>query len=179
MSQLKNGPITQIGYVVENLDTAIAGWIETAGLGPWTVFRNVSMEGTFEGEATVVTMDVGMAYQGDVQIELIEPTNAARSPYRADDGALLCGPHHIAWLVDDLDAATAQAAGSGLREVFRAWNPGTRVAYFELPGQPHTRFEYIEGAAMPGLIAAGIAASQDWDGTNPVHVIDFAAMDQA
>lgn len=179
MSQLKNGPITQIGYVVDDLDAAIAGWIATAGLGPWTVFRNVSLDGVCEGEATTVTMDVGMAYQGDVQIELIEPTNAARSPYRAADGRLLAGPHHLGWLVDDLDAATARARASGLREIFQAQNPGTRVAYFAVPGQPDTRFEYIEGAGLAGMIADGIAATRDWDGTNAVHVIDFASADQA
>lgn len=176
MSKLGNGPCQQIGYIVEDLDTSIRRWIETTGVGPWTVFRNVTMEGIYRGQATTVTMNVGLAYQGDVQIELIQPTNDARSPYRAEDGALILGAHHVAWLTADLDDAVTKAEKAGLRTVFRAENPGTRVAYLEMEGEAGVRFEYIESAATAQLMADGIAAAKSWDGSNPVQVIDFAAV---
>lgn len=172
----RHGPIGQIGLIVEDIDASIQGWIDRMGVGPWTLFRNVTLAGTCRGADTVVTMDVALGYQGETQIELIMPTNDQPSPYRDDGGALLLGLHHLAWVVDDLDAAVFDAAADGLRPVFAASSPGTRVAYLSggVPGMP--LFEFIESPSTRALIAAGIAGSREWNGENPVHVIDFAAV---
>lgn len=175
MSQAKYGPIDQIGMVVDDLDASIARWISTMGVGPWTVFRNVTLNGTYRGEDTVVVMDVGLSYQNDTQIELIHVTNGARSPYLDAAGKPLAGLHHLAWMVDDLDQAVATTQANGLRVVFRAENPGTRVAYLEAEGERGILFEFIESAATRQLVQDGIKATRQWDGSNPVHVIDFAA----
>lgn len=174
MSKAKYGAITQIGLVVENLDTSIQHWIDMMGVGPWTVFRNVTLNGQYHGQDTIVKMDVGLSYQGETQIELIHVTNGARSPYLDPTGKPLSGLHHLAWLVDNLDTILATATSDGLKIVFQAESPGTRVAYLEADGEPGILFEFIEGPSTAQLIVEGIAATQNWDGTNPVHVIDFA-----
>ena len=175
MDQAKYGPITQIGMVVEDLGASVQRWIGTMGVGPWTVFRNVTMNGCYRGQDTIVKMDVGLAYQGDTQIELIHVTNGAVSPYLGEDGEPLAGLHHLAWVTPDLNAAVAKAEADGLSLVFRAENPGTRVAYLQAPGENGLLFEFIESEATAQLIRDGIAATRNWDGTNPIHVIDFAA----
>ena len=119
------GPIDQIGYVVADLDRSIARWRKRHDVGPWTVFRNVRLDGFHLGEPVTVAMDVA-AYRGDLQIELIRVTNEARSPYRDTHGQPLVGLHHVAWVVDDLDAALARLTSRGLRVVFDARNPATR-----------------------------------------------------
>jgi methylmalonyl-CoA/ethylmalonyl-CoA epimerase len=169
------GPIDQIGYVVANLDRSIARWRERHGIGPWTVFRNVRLDGHHLGEPVTVAMDVGLAYRGDVQIELIHVTNEARSPYRDADGQPLVGLHHVAWVVDDLDAALARLTSRGLRVVFEARNPATRVAYLDDIDDPGMRIEVIEGTGMRDMIARGIAEARAWDGADPVRIIDAAA----
>ncbi|MGH6782455.1 MAG: VOC family protein [Sphingomonadaceae bacterium] len=175
MTQAKYGPIDQIGYLVDDLDASIQRWITLMGVGPWTVFRNVSLDGRYRGHAGVVTMDVGLAYQGDVQIELIKITNETPSPYRDAAGQPILGVHHVAWVVDDLATAVARAEADGLKVAFAAASPGTRVAYMEAEGEPGVLFEFIESPATRDMIGAGIAATKAWDGTNPVHTIDFAA----
>jgi hypothetical protein len=175
MSQLKYGPVIQLGYVVENLDASIGHWTDTMGVGPWTVFRNVTMEGVCRGEATTVRIDVALGYQNELQVELIQQTSDTVSPYRTPEGKPILGLHHIAWLTDDLDGVVAQAEADGAKTIFRAQNPGTRVAYLTLPDEADTRIEFIESASTADLIKAGIAATRDWDGTDPVTVIDFAA----
>lgn len=176
MSQAKYGPIDQIGLVVDNLDASIATWIATMGVGPWLVFRNVSLNGDYRGKVGQITMDVGLSYQGDVQVELIEVTNQAASPYRDESGQPLVGLHHLAWVVEDLDATVAGAVADGLTPVFRAENPGTRVAYLEAAGEAGLLFEFIESPQTAALILEGKQASRNWDGTNPIHTIDFAAV---
>ena len=171
----KFGAIDQIGILVENLDASIDSWIRHSGVGPWTVFRNVTLDGEYRGQPTRVTMHVGLSYQDGVQIELIEATNDAASPYRTDDSERLLGLHHVARIVDDLDAAVGTAVKGGMELLFTAHSPATRVAYLSAPGQPGQLFEFICGPDMRGMCEAGIAAARDWDGTDPVTVIDFAA----
>lgn len=176
MSQAVLGAVAQVGYLVDNLDDGIRSWVDRLGVGPWTVFRNVLMEGTYRGEPTAVQMDVALGYQGDVQIELIEPTNAARSPYRGDDGKVLTGIHHLAWLVDDLDAVAAKLDASGLEARFVASNAASRVIYFGAGDSPGVLWELIESPVTKEHIAHGIAATKAWDGAAPILAeYDFAA----
>lgn len=179
MTQALFGRINQIGYLVDDLDAAIARWTDRLGVGPWTVFRNVSLNGRYRGQETMVTMDVALGYQGDMQIELILVTNDAPSPYRDASGKRILGAHHIAWLVDDRDAAVAKVVAKGLKIAFEAENPGTRVAYMESDDDPGVLYEFIESESTRGLIEQGIAATRNWDGSNPVTVIDFAQLGDA
>lgn len=174
MTQAKYGPIDQIGIIVDDLAEGIQAWMTRLGVGPWTLFRGVRMEGTYRDTPTSVTFDVAMGYQGSTQIELMHITNDAPSPYRDAAGTLLTGMHHIAWVVDDLDAAIQTANDDGMTLIFQADCPGTKVAYFEIEGQPGMMFEYIESPATRDLIRTGILATKSWDGTNPITVIDMA-----
>jgi len=166
---MTSGAIVQNGYVVDDLDDAVDHWIRTTGIGPWTVFRNVTLDGEYRGEATTVTMDVAMGYSGELQVELMQITSSTPSPYADDDGSPLLGPHHVAWISDDLDGSIAAAERNGLSVLFLAGNEMTRVAYLESADQPGLIVEYIEGGMMRELIAAGVAAARHWDGTHPVR----------
>ena len=160
MNRAMFGKIDQIGYLVADLDASIARWSAHAGLGPWTVFRNVALAGRYRGEPTHVTMDVALAYQDDVQIELIASTNDAPSPYRSADRTPILGIHHVAWIVDDRDAAVAVATARGLTVAFEAENPATKVAYLEDRDEPGVLYELIEGAQMRAMLREGIAAAR-------------------
>jgi len=176
MSQAKFGRIDQIGIVVPDIEAGIATWTQRLGIGPWTVFKNVRINGEFRGQPTSVTFEVAMGYQGETQIELMQMTNDAPSPYRGKSGELLLGMHHVAWLVDDLDVTMGQAMADGMKLVFKAANPTTRVAYMEIDDQPGMMFEFIESSQTRELFRDGIAATQNWDGTNPITVFDLAAV---
>lgn len=166
------GPIDQLGYVTADLDRAVALWTEKLGVGPWTVFRNVRLTGAYRGAPAEVGIDVALAYRGAVQIELIQPTDDAPSPYRDEAGSLRLGAHHVAWVIDELDAELARCAQAGLEPVFRAGNAASQVAYFE--PERGVIWELIEGAGLRAMIEAGIAAAATWDGSRPVIEIDLA-----
>lgn len=161
------GAIDQIGHVVEDLDAAVAARL-ALGIGPWTVFRNTTLHGRYRGVPTAVTIDVALGYQGAVQIELIQVLTNTPSPY-----AGMRGPHHLAWIVDDLDAAVAEALGCGLMPVFEAANDAVRVAYLEHPDDRESYYELIEGVGMRAMMDAGIAAAAAWRGRDPVIEIDL------
>ncbi|MGH6782550.1 MAG: VOC family protein, partial [Sphingomonadaceae bacterium] len=132
----------------------------------------------YRGAPATARIDVGLAYQGETQIELIAPHGNGPSPYHDDAGRVRVGMHHIAWLAPDVAAAAEAATASGLSIVFRAegGNGATRVAYLEAPENPAMLLELIE--ATPPIregFEAGIAAARGWDGNNPVTIIDFDA----
>ncbi|EKT4468773.1 VOC family protein [Pseudomonas putida] len=156
----------QIGFVVDNLDQSIHHWLQHLGVGPWTVFRDIQLQGTYYGQPVQVSMNVGLAYRGDLQIELIQTTSQGPSPYRGVQGM-----HHMAWLVDDLDSAITGLRERGLQPVFEAGNAATRVCYLENPAEPGVLFEVIEGAGLRQMIDHGIAQARDWDGEQPIRVI--------
>lgn len=173
------GPIDQVAILVDDLDRSVANWIKRFGVGPWTVFRNVALDGECRGQPTHVTMDVALGYRDRLQIELICVTNDAPSPYRTPAGERIYGHHHVAWLVDDRDAAVAKMTQSGLRLVFQATNPVVRVAYMEDPAEAGVLFEVIEGQGQREMIEQGIAAARAWDGSNPVTEIDLGQVASA
>lgn len=164
-------PAVQMGYVVADLDAAIDHWVTHARVGPWTLFRGVTLSGRYAGVDTVVTMDVAMGYTGDLQIELMQITSSTPSPYTNDAGEPLVGPHHIAWITDDLDEALASAHRRGLEELFVAEGPGTRVAYVHSPAQPEVVFEYIQSAGMRAMLEYGVEQARTWDGSDSVRPI--------
>jgi hypothetical protein len=165
------GPLYQIGHVVADLDAAIAARLRIARIGPWMVFRNVELVGSYKGAPTRVTMDVGLAWRGEVQIELIQVTSDTPSPYQRPDGSPLTGLHHLAWVTENLDSTVAEAKARGLAEVFTAANPAVRVCYLEDPSDPGVLYEFIEGAGTAAMTGPGIAAASGWDGQNPVREI--------
>jgi methylmalonyl-CoA/ethylmalonyl-CoA epimerase len=171
------GPIKQLAYVVADLDASIRHWVDFAGVGPWTVYKNTAMHGHCRGIETSVKMTVGLSYQGDLQIELIQVTSRTLSPYQDATGAPLLGMHHIAWHSRDIDGDVARARERGLTPAFVAGNGVVRVAYMESAAEPGLLLEFIEAApvVLEGF-AAGVKASREWDGGSELlQVIDFQA----
>lgn len=175
------GPIKQLGYLVEDIDSAVNAWMEQLGVGPWTVMKNVTLEANYLGEKTTTVMDVALAYdaEGDKQIELIQQTNDAPSPYIAFFREKRFGMHHIAYFVDDISQAEQDALKQGLELIFDIRQPdGSRYLYFQHPGLGNEVFiEFIENTEMmQGMYQAGIDATRSWDGNLDVTTIDLASL---
>ncbi len=172
------GPIGQVAYLVEDIDASVANWAKYSGIGPWTIYKNVTLDGWWKGQDTTITMSVALSYQDEVQMELIQVISTGVSPYRRDDGSRIVGMHHMAWITPNFDADVEKAKARGLTQVFRASNAASNVTYFASPTEPGILWEFIE--ASPMLKAGfdhGVAASRAWDGKNPIlQVIDFAAL---
>lgn len=170
------GPIKQIAYVVEDLDASMRNWMRFAGVGPWTAYRNTVLRGRCRGVGTAVTMDVGLSYQGELQIELIQVRSRTPSPYQGASGDPLIGMHHLARHAQDFEAELAAAEARGLRQAFLAGNGLVRVAYLESACEPGLLLELIEAApAVLEGFAAGVEASRRWDGVPAVQDIDMGA----
>lgn len=172
-------PPDQLGFAVPDLDKAVDGWLQI-GVGPWLTLKNAKVtQYRYRGESSKPKLDVAFAQLGSLQLEVIQPANDARSSYRdfVESGAE--GLQHIAWFVDDLDAATKAAIAQGgtlLQE--GAW-AGVHFAYFEPADGNGTITELIGMTDLSREMFAMIAEKAsvpDWDGeTHPSRNVLLAA----
>lgn len=131
-----DGPVMQIGCVVEDLEQAERTYAQSFGVKAWTRFTGVAFtpdRTTYRGEPADCVIDVSLGYSGAQQIELIRPV-AGKSVYTEYLERSGPGVHHLAWTVDDLDAAVAEARDRGLEVVQRGAMEGMEFAYLETPG---------------------------------------------
>ncbi len=138
------GTLFQIGYVVPNLDTALAHLNNTLGAPRFMVLRGIIVEnGWFRGSQAPINHSMAFGYVGDMQFEIIEPVSG-KSTYsefleRVPEG----GVHHLGFSVEDYDAATADLLARGYRLVQRGTFGGTKFGYFETSDDPGTVTEII------------------------------------
>jgi len=171
------GPIRQIAWLTEDLEASIAQWQRIAGVGPWDLFRNLKLVGSYRGAPVTITFDGAFSYQDGVQIEIIRPHGSGPSPYHDEKGRVRVGMHHIAWLVEDIATATDRARADGLQLLVEGEGDGpTRIAYLQAPDDPAMLFEMIEATPLAlNTFESGAAASRTWDGISRGLELDFGA----
>lgn len=173
------GSIAQLGYVVRDIDASIAGFVRS-GIGPWFLLRDVKPENfSYKGAPSGMAMDVAVANSGDIQIELIMPTNAAPSMYRDFLDAGREGLQHFAYWSKDYQALydRALAAGFSVGQEGQLGGPSGRFAYLETEHHPGTCVEISDlGGAKAALFDYVKTAAAHWDGANPVVAIDPAML---
>ena len=171
------GPVKQYGFLVKDLDQAMACWIEQLGVGPWWGYRNVPAQAVVDGETTDIVMNVGLAYHQGMQIELIHQTNDAKSPYsyfyqNSKDAQVL---QQLAYMVPDVDEAIEKCKARGMLETGRI-----------LPA-PELAYVYMSSPAMAGMVvelmphdqgfldeyARCAKEAETWDGSDPYRLITF------
>jgi hypothetical protein len=165
------GVIRQIGYIVQDFDKALANWLEL-GVGPFYVLRGITQTGLYRGQPCTVTLTLGLANSGDLQIEVIHQDSDAPSIYSEFTSAGGDGFHQLAYWAQDFDAALAAGQAAGWPVVWSGGDSGTaRYAYFEPPpGSAATIIELME--LTPATIGMGElvrSAAVNWDGSDPIR----------
>lgn len=131
-----------VGVVVRDIEKAIAH-LEALGFGPFKfdddhkVFA-IDFEGELHGKPARWTTKISNALMGDVELELLEPSEGDQALKETLD-AQGEGLHHIGWLTTDLrgDIDRALAKGSTI------WTQSIK------PGQPG--FVYFEGSDVGNI----------------------------
>ena len=112
---LKNG-ITQVCLIVEDLDKAVENYWKLFGIGPWhfyTYGRPLVKNMTYRGKSSEYKMRLALSYIGPLRIELIQllEGDTIYDDFVKEHGY---GVHHFGMLVEDMEAALAQAEANGL-----------------------------------------------------------------
>ncbi|WP_342363242.1 VOC family protein [Terrarubrum flagellatum] len=174
------GPATQLGYVVRDVEVAMKHWIEVFGLGPFLFLeRGVAQPAPitrFRGEDTVIEMRLAFAYHGDVQIELIEQTNDAPSPYREFLARGGEGLQHLGFWVHDHEEACRKIEAAGYHPAYvipMAGQPRP-IIYYDSPAMFGPMLE-LTPPEMRRSRQAVRNAVEAWKGGDPIIRFDTYA----
>jgi methylmalonyl-CoA/ethylmalonyl-CoA epimerase len=111
------GKLHHVGVVVKDINKAIA-YFESLGIGPFgepgrPPTFTVPFRGELHGKPAEWKTTISNAQMGDVQLELLEPTDGAQALKESLDGTGE-GLHHIGFITDDLDGEIANFKSQGI-----------------------------------------------------------------
>ena len=139
----KNWKFAHVALVVKDMDKA-AKYFEALDAGPFPPFlggTGMSFSGkTVRGEPSDYDMDlrIGRGDIGGTKIELIQPLKG-RSIYDEFLEEKGEGLHHLAFMVDDVDAEIADLEKSGFKVI-------------QTGAMPNTKWTYLEGEEPGGML---------------------------
>ncbi|WP_433566610.1 VOC family protein [Nocardia sp. CA-151230] len=166
------GKITQIGYVVKDIDAAMQHWIDL-GVGPWYYVDDVETDYfRYRGVDSELKMSVALANSGDIQLELIQPRNDAPSAYKDFLASGREGAQHIAYWTEDYQGLYGRALAAGFTVLHEGSIGGEhgRFAYFDTEREPGTVIEISDVSGSKGQLFAYIReTAATWDGTDPIR----------
>lgn len=139
------GPIQQISFATDDLDRMLGFWEHAAGIGPFHVFRNITLSMRYEGKPIRLPAHVAIACLGDALIELIEVAGPGPSPFHDGLGRPIIGLQRVASFSTDIEADAAAAEARGLDRFAEGGEEfGQRYVYFRSPDAPGVILELLE-----------------------------------
>jgi hypothetical protein len=162
----------QLGFVVADIIEAATRWSAVHRVGPFHVLPVVEQSLIVRGQPAPVSMQVGVAQAGPVQIELIQQHCDRPSIYR-DWTARGSRPfHQMATVTTAYDDKLGQFAELGYELAAESVGGRFRVAYFDTVADFGFYTEVVEHSA--GFLERLDAISRtcaDWDGRDPVRIM--------
>jgi hypothetical protein len=167
------GAARQIGYVVKDIEKAMAQWVRL-GVGPWFYKEDVgTTEFRYYGAPSAPpALSIALANSGGLQLELIQQRDDAPSLYRDTLRQAGEAAQHIAyWTLDRYDEHAAMLLGLGYVEG-HGGRMGTRgrFGYFVHPDLPSAMIELSELTGGKGEHFQRVrTASEGWSGEDPIR----------
>lgn len=139
-----NDGVAQVAIIVPNLEKAIETYWKLFGIGPWHIYtygKPLVKTMTYHGEPAEYKMRVALSYLGPTRIELIQPLEGETvyADFVREHGY---GVHHFGVLVEDMEAALAEAKAAGIAMLMDG-------AGFGLEGDGH--YAYLDTEALIGV----------------------------
>ena len=123
----------QVSWLVRDIDSAERFFVDKVGVPKFFKLKEVSardFHGTYKGRPGDWCCDFYLGYHGDLQIELVRHLSGQSifADWQSEHGD---GVHHVAYIVEDFEAARAYMEGNGFPMVQSFDPPGTKVAYYD------------------------------------------------
>jgi NADPH:quinone reductase-like Zn-dependent oxidoreductase len=145
------GPIKQISYTTDNLDRLVAFWETQVRVGPWSIFRNLTLSMDYEGRAIAIPFDVALCMHHGSVLELIQIRGDGPSPFHDTLNRPIIGLQRLASLSQDIEADARSARDRGMEQYASGRDAtGQRYYYFRSPQAPGVILELLEDVPSMG-----------------------------
>jgi NADPH2:quinone reductase len=153
------GPVKQISYTTDNVDRLVEFWENQVGIGPWSIFRGLTLTMDYEGRHIAMPVNVGLTVHGGVLIELMQALGNGPSPFHDNLNRPIIGLQRLASATDDIEGDTRQAVERGM-ELFASGKDATgqRYTYFRSAAAPGVILELLENVPSFGTFVGGLEA---------------------
>mgnify|MGYP001161524619 CR=1 FL=1 len=168
------GAPVQIAYAVPDARLAAQRWATEFGAGPFLVRSHIELtDVVYRGHSANFDHTSAYGQWGDVMVELVEDHGTGPSVVRERFAADQSGLHHMAFFVDDLDAASRALGAIGIPTVMTAATAGgTRFRFADSTAMLGHMLElYQHSDRLAAFYAAVADAASGWDGRHPVREI--------
>lgn len=166
------GDVMQIAYVPSNVPAAYDFWTRIMGVGPFFHMPHLRFADlSVRGHPSDAVISAGIAYWGDLQVEIIEVHDDSPSVYREWRDAGHEGIHHLCITVSDLSAARARIVELG-HSVVQEMSLGKsgKVLFVDTHGGPGTMLEVLQmPEGTPAMFDRWRAVARNWDGREPIR----------
>lgn len=127
-------PIDQVGFVVRDLEAAIARYMPL--FGPFHRIDGSVQACDFRGRIADVELDIAFGRSGSLEIEFIQ-WRGGESPHSEFTQQGREGMHHLRFRVEDVDAWIAKVRPIGYEPIwYKRFSPEITFAYLERRGDP-------------------------------------------
>jgi catechol 2,3-dioxygenase-like lactoylglutathione lyase family enzyme len=166
------GPPVQVAYAVPDVQAAARSWAARSGAGPFFVREHIALEDVVV-RGRPGTFDHSSAYGqwGEVMLELVEDHGDGPSPVRDMFPRDRSGLHHLAFFVENVDAAVEDLLTEGHELAMRARTANGLVFCFVDTRRTlcHMVELYEPNPSLRDFYAMVRAAAEGWDGADPVR----------
>jgi catechol 2,3-dioxygenase-like lactoylglutathione lyase family enzyme len=154
-ARLNLPPVAQIGIVVRDIHRAVEYYSTLFGLGPFTVYEFAPDKHWYMEEPSPIRFQMGKAMLGDIEIELIEPSEG-KSHHREILRTMGEGLHHLGFNVPNYEEVFHRFLREGFKPLMRAesyvptYKGTVRACYFDTSRIGGVLFEIIWKSWLAG-----------------------------
>jgi len=165
------GVVRQFGYVVTDLDQAVASWL-SVGVGPWYLMRGIPQRALYRGQPCDVTLS-GRLRQQRRHADRTHPASRRHSQQSIRSSSRRTGAPSISWPGGPKTSTrhcSLPRMPVGLSCGTDAEAGAVRYAYLEPPAGPAAIVEIMELNELSGGMASLVkGAAAGWDGSDPIR----------
>lgn len=142
------GGFDQISFATDDLDRTLAFWEQKMGVGPWSVFRGLTLAMRYDGRDIALPAHVAVAWHDGRIVELIEVAGDGPSPFHDILNRPIVGLQRLAAVTADIERDSALAEARGMERFADGDAAGQRFVYFRSMEAPGVILELLERTPM-------------------------------
>ena len=174
LPHLRNRDYCQLAWVVPDLESAVARWVRTTGAGPFFLFDALHFDdANYRGTPMdIAPCRAAIGQYGEMQIELIQPTDTSPGIWGDVGQRDRTHFHHTGLYCSDYAGERAAYVGEGAEVAFEGLMMGAKTCYIDTVPQLGFMTELITANPVADQVFAAFrAASQGWDGKDPIRTL--------